>query len=313
VLTPRLVRELRIDGGLHPDGAAWLSAASGLVRLAEMAYIIADDEHYLGQFALSGFADVNSAPGPLQLIQLFEGALPRDQQKRKKQKPDLESLALLPALPLHPHGALLTLGSGSKPNRCFGRLLPLDSHQRLTGAVIPIDLSAWYRSLGKDFDDLNIEGAFVAQGALHLIQRGNKGDSPSACLLCDWEEVAKWLERPSRHAPRLSELILLDFGKISGVPICPTDGAALPNGGWVFSAVAEDTENSYQDGACLASFVGVLDAKHQLSSLQRLQNNPKVEGIALLTTPARENVELLLVTDPDDATRPAQLLQVSLT
>jgi hypothetical protein len=313
MLTTRLLRELRIDPATHPHGAAWLSAASGLVCVGEYAYVIADDQHHLGQFAMAASTDTDAAARPVELVQLFDGALPRDEQKRKKAKPDLESLALLPALPLYPHGALVTLGSGSKPNRCRGRLLPLDAQQRLTGGVVPLDLSAWYRTLQEHCDDLNIEGAFVADGVLRLIQRGNKGDSPSACLLFAWDEVSAWLEQPSRHAPRLDTLVSLDFGMFDGVPVCPTDGAALPDGSWVFSAVAEDTEDSYQDGACLASFVGVLDANNQLSSLRRLQDNPKVEGIAVVSKPSRGSFELLLVTDPDDPAQPARLLQLSMT
>jgi hypothetical protein len=311
MLAPRLLRELGIDPALHPNGSAWLSAASGLVCVGDNAFVIADDEYHLGQFAIPGAADPSAPVSLVQLIELFEGALPRDPHKRKKAKPDLESLASLPPLPGYPHGALLTLGSGSKPNRCLGRLLPFDSQQRLTGVIVPLDLSSWYSDLGKRFDDLNVEGAFVADRALHLIQRGNKGDSTSACLIFAWDEVADWLQQPSRDAPRLQAQVPLDFGRFGGIPICPTDGAALPNGGWVFSAVAEDTNDSYRDGACLASFVGVMNAHHQLDSLQRLQDNPKVEGIAVLNVPSGGRLELLMVTDPDDATQPARLLQVS--
>jgi hypothetical protein len=46
-------------------------------------------------------------PSPGGLTRLFAGALPHSRPERKKRKPDLEALALLPATKQAPHGALL--------------------------------------------------------------------------------------------------------------------------------------------------------------------------------------------------------------
>ena len=83
-----------------------LSAASGLVCLHSFIYVVSDDELHLGVF---GRAD--QKPG--HLIRLFDGALAESKSDRKKQKPDLEALTLLPAHENYHHGALLALGSGS--------------------------------------------------------------------------------------------------------------------------------------------------------------------------------------------------------
>jgi hypothetical protein len=310
MLRPDLSRLLTLSSSQHPHGNEWLSAASGLVSINGHAYVIADDEHHLAHFRLptAGARDT-----PLTLVQLFEGVLPKDKHERKKAKPDLESLALLPPMARYPHGALLTLGSGSKTHRSQARLLPLDERGKLSGELVAIDASEWYRPLKALFDDLNIEGAFVAMDHLYLLQRGNKGDSPSACLLFPLEQVTAWLQRKRKQPPRLAEQIILDFGKVDGVPICPTDGIALPGGGWVFAAVAENTDESYTDGPCLASFIGVMDSRNQLCTLHRLQGDPKVEGIALATTPRRAGkLALWMVTDADDPSQPAQLLKVDM-
>lgn len=310
MLKPRLSRLLTLAPSQHPQGMQWLSAASGLVSIKGHAYVIADDENHLAHFRLPGARNIETA---LTLVQLFEGALPLDKHARKKAKADLESLVLLPPMAKHPHGALLTLGSGSKSQRCQARLLPLDAQGRLTGVLVAIDASDWYRPLLADFDDLNIEGAFVADDCLHLLQRGNKGGSPSACLMFPLQQVTQWLQGLRKQAPRMTAQTILDFGAIDGTPICPTDGAALHGGGWVFSAVAENTEDAYSDGPCLASFIGVMDSAHQLSMLHRLQGSPKVEGIALATTAQRSGkLPLWLVTDADDPTQPAQLLKLDL-
>jgi hypothetical protein len=56
---------------------------------------------------LGVFPATGSEPG--RLIRLFDGELPDSKVDRKRQKPDLEALTLLPPGGNHPHGALLAL------------------------------------------------------------------------------------------------------------------------------------------------------------------------------------------------------------
>lgn len=222
---------------------------------------------------------------------------------------------LLPATRSAPHGSLLCLGSGGKANRRRGLSLPLTARGNVqTAHVTQHDLSPLYEPLQQHFDDLNIEGAFINGAALQLLQRGNKGDkSHSACLSYDATDFIAWLYGERRQAPALQQLNVLDFGRINGVPLCPTDAAALPDGGWVATLVAEDTDDSYADGCCVGSALACMDADNQTSWLHRLQGNPKVEGVAVLPAPAAGNgLTLLLVTDADDPQRPSQLLQLNL-
>src|ERR687897_790690 len=95
---------------------AHLSAASGLVCLHAFTYVIADDELHLGAFRTA-----TTEPG--HLIRLFEGTLPGSASARKRQKPDLEALTLLPPSVDYHHGALLILGSGSRANRRSGAII----------------------------------------------------------------------------------------------------------------------------------------------------------------------------------------------
>lgn len=96
-----------------------------------------------------------------------------------------------------------------------------------------------------------------------------------------------------------------DIGSIEGVPLCFTDGAALPDGRMVFSAVAEDTDNPYDDGRCIGSVLGIIDGDH-LTSIDRLDHAYKVEGVHVLAT--GNAIDLLMVTDADDPRIPAELL-----
>ena len=301
-LTPlpvTFIRELALDPAEHPHGQSHLSAASGLVRVRQRLYVVADDELHLGVF--------DDSAGPGTLVRLLEGELPRDKGQRKKAKPDLETLALLPPLPGCPAGALLALGSGSKPQRETGVLVGLNIHGAPNGRMASVDLEPLYTPLRNRFDDLNIEGAFVLSGELLLLHRGNKGDARSACIRFDWNLVAPWLGGLQPKPPGAKSVQLMELGEVDGVPLSLTDGTALQGGAWAFSAVAESTDNSYQDGACVGSAIGIVAPDGQLRHLHLLADSPKVEGLA---AQAQGNDWVFtLVTDPDDPQTPAQLLQ----
>ena len=309
------IRTLALDPAQHPRGQAHLSAASGLVRVRQRLYVVADDELHLGVFddsAAPGAEGADLAPGTL--VRLLEGDLPHDKSKRKKAKPDLETLAQLPPLPGCPAGALLALGSGSKPQRETGVLVALDVHGAPNGRMACVDLAPLYAPLRKRFDDLNIEGAFVLSGELLLLQRGNQGNARSACIRYDWNLIAPWLAGLSPKPPSAKSVQLMDLGDVDGVPLGLTDGTALQGGAWAFSAVAESTNNSYHDGACVGSAIGIVAPDGQLHQLHRLAGAPKVEGLAAQrvgTGPGSEWV-FTLVTDPDAPATPAQMLQTRL-
>lgn len=302
---PRHLRNLRVDADKHPRGQAHLSSASGLVRVQGMLYVVADDEHHLGVFEEAAPPDA-----PLTLLRLFDNDLPRDKEQRKAAKPDLETLMQLPPLPGYPYGALLALGSGSRPQRERGVLLALDAHGALTGGKAVVDLAPLYAPLRARFADLNIEGAFFSGGELRLLQRGNRGDARNAFIRFEWNQVAPWLAGQHGPPPPLKAVTDMAIGVVHGVPLGLTDGAALANGAWVFCAVAEDTGNSYQDGACRGSVVGVVGPDGALGELHQLQGGPKVEGIAVQTV--GDTLVLTLVTDADDQTLPSQLLELRL-
>ncbi len=302
------IRNLSLDPAQHPRGQAHLSAASGLVRVRQRLYVVADDELHLGVFeehAAPGAPGAEPAPGTL--VRLLEGDLPRDKGKRKKAKPDLETLAQLPPLPGCPAGALLALGSGSKPQRETGVLVGLDVQGVPNGRMASIDLEPLYAPLRKRFADLNIEGAFVLSGDLLLLHRGNTGDARSACIRYDWNLVAPWLAGLQPKPPSAKSVQLMALGDVGGVPLGLTDGTALQGGAWAFSAVAENTDDSYQDGACVGSAIGIVEPDGKVRQLYRLAGAPKVEGIAVQVV-GSEWV-FTLVTDPDDPHIPAQLLQ----
>ena len=319
ILATRVMRTLLIDPAQHPSGLAHLSAASGLVRVRQRLFVVADDARYLGVFndpmAPSTDAEpANAVEFPTgTLLRLLDGDLPQDNAKRKKVKPDFESLVHLPPLPGCPAGALLALGSGSKPNRQTCVLIALDVQGVPNGRMATVDLSALYTPLRKRFADLNIEGALLVSGELLLLQRGNKGHAVNACIRYEWSQMAPWLAGVHAQPPAAKSVQLLELGSVGDVPLGFTDGAALHGGAWAFCAVAENTDDSYRDGACVGSAIGIVGADGSLQSLHRLEGSPKVEGLAVLADAGgSRNWVCTLVTDPDDPAVAAELLQVCL-
>lgn len=290
MLHPTVLCELLVDAASHPRGQAHLSAASGLVLLRGRLYLVADDEHHLASLLADG--------GGLRLHRLLAGDLPHDKAQRKRRKPDLESLAVLPSAGA---GTLLALGSGSKPQREQGFLLTLDAAGE-PAQVRAIDLSALYRPLHAHFADLNIEGAFVAGDTFHLLQRGNKGNAVNACIRFALDAVQAWLLHGG-PAPAPSHVLRMDLGTAGGVPLGFTDGAPWPGRGWVFSAVAEDTEDSYNDGACAGTVLGWVAPDGRLLHVEPVAGAPKIEGIAPLGA-----ARILAVTDADDPAQASRLL-----
>ena len=312
-LPTHTIQTLLIDPSQHPRGLTYLSAASGLVRVRQRLFVVADDELHMGIFddvTAPQAQTLTDEPAVGSLVRLLDGDLQHDKGKRKKTKPDFESLVLLPPLPGCPAGALLALGSGSKPNRETAVLIALDVQGMPNGRMALVDLAAVYAPLRKRFVDLNIEGALVVSGELLLLQRGNKGNAPNACVRFDWNMLAPWLAGVQAQPPAAKSAQLLELGRVDGVPFGFTDGAALQGGAWAFTAVAENTDDSYLDGACVASVIGTVGADGKLQQLHRLDGAPKVEGMAVLADGADWMVTL--VTDPDDPAIAAQLLQVRL-
>ena len=290
-LSVHRLRPLSLDPRAHPRGLAHLSAASGLVCAQGRAYVIGDDEHHLALFS------DRTSPGAL--LRVMAGELPAAKAARKRRKPDFETLVHWPDDAL-----LLALGSGSRPNRERGVAIELKADGVPLVPVRPFDLAPVYASLRARLGPLNIEGAFVLGDEMVLLQRGQAGQASMSLhyRLRDWQRMVGG--RTATLQPHT--LQPYELGSINGVPLAFTDGAALPGGGWVFTAVAEDSDSSYADGPCRGSAVGVVAPDGKLQSLRRLAAGDKVEGIAVRVDAA--GVALFMVTDADDPAQTSWLL-----
>jgi len=265
-----------------------VSAASGLVVSAGRFCVIADDELALAVYESDG--------RPAARIALWPGSLPETHAERKRAKPDLEALCELP------DGTLLALGSGSTARRERGARVDIGGRP----TVQEIELAPLYRTLRGEFPELNVEGAVVHAGRLWLAQRGNGQSGSNGVIELDLSGVVSGLRRGVISADGLLRVHRVVLGEADGVALGLTDLAADARAGLLFSAAAEDTHNTYDDGACTGSVVGRLGEDGRVQGAQRVDTSCKIEGLAAVANDGAA-IDLWLVADPDDRTRPAPL------
>jgi hypothetical protein len=297
-------RTLTLEAPESPGRLAHVSAASGLVAVGPWLYVVADDSLHLALFPREG-----TAPG--RLVRLFPGELPLEPKARKAAKPDLEALCLLEPFTGHPHGALLAVPSGSTAVRHQGAVLPLAADGTLAGAARAVDFTGVYTQLARELGSLNIEGAAVVSGRLRLLQRGNGEQGVDALVDLDLERVVRALETDHSLGPDTVRTVQRwELGRAGGVRLSFTDASPLPDGRLVFTAVAEDTRDAYEDGPVAGTAVGVLGPDGSPLFLDMVDAKVKLEGVSARLEGGR--VHLLLVADADDPAVASPLLEAVL-
>lgn len=259
-----------------------VAAASGVVRVGDRLFVIADDEHRL--------AVLNTDGSFVALVPFSDVVPPADVAERKRAKPDLEALALA-------GGALVGIGSGSTPRRRRGFTWRVDPTGELAETPEPLDLGPLYDRLERDIPDLNIEGATVAGDRLLLFQRGNGPAGVNAVASLSWRGDPQAtlspdaLETVERH----------DLGTVADVRLGFTD-ASCTGSDVIYTAVAEAAESTYDDGPCVGAAIGVLGG-----AMHALERPLKIEGVEVVGVLDGE-AELVLVVDDDDPATAAQLV-----
>jgi hypothetical protein len=259
-----------------------VAAASGLVLIGDELAVIADDEMVLLRYGTGG--------EPRGRVALFGGALPDEPIARKRAKPDLEALALLP------DGRLFALGSGSAAGRDRAALVDGDE-------VTPIDLGPLYRELRARIDPLNVEGAAALGRELVLLTRRTGRQGRNALVRLDLIAAMAALDARRLDSSLLLAVQEIELGVVGGTPLGFTDATAW-RGGLLYAAAAEVTDDPVQDGACVGCELGWVDAGGAVRWRERVEPCVKLEGIA-----AGED-GVYAVADSDDRALPAPLFRV---
>lgn len=301
MITSTLIRRLDIDAAAHPRGQPHISSASGLVIVADWFYIVADDENHL--IALRS-TDVES--GMLRMLPLLEARLPDEQSERKRQKKDLEALFHVPGDERRP-SLLIAWGSGSRPQRDFAYVVGLDADGGVTGAARAVRLTRLHDALRSRVGALNIEAGLAQGDGLLVFSRANVEAPLNGCFRFDLQQVIDFLlaDEDSTDVPRF-DFTQLDLGRMRDIPMGITDATPLKEGGWLLSAVAENTSNAYDDGRCYGAALVACDRDGNVTWTEPLDGAFKVEGIAFDARGA-----LWLTTDADAPGVPSDLRRMA--
>ncbi|WP_409477704.1 DUF6929 family protein [Pseudobdellovibrio sp. HCB154] len=249
-----------------------VKAASGLVKVGNTFYVIADDEVSLAEFKFEGDTKAN-------YIQLLEKELPDDAVQRKKQKPDWESLVQLEIA--KDKKILLAVPSGSTDNRMIGAFLRLDQAGLVDKSAKPVtvDFSEIYKSLKVQFAELNIEGACVLNNKLKLFQRGNGAAGKNAVIDIDLSGFCHDLEKATAiKAQHVLATTEFNLGHLDGHKLDFTDACVVGDKVW-FLAVAEDSQSTYDDGQYYGAIIGCLDASGKETVRYEIDCATKPEGL----------------------------------
>lgn len=265
-----------------------VSAASGLVFDRGALHVVADDGLHLTRWSTTG--------APLGAVRLFEGELPTDPVARKRVKPDLETLALLP------DGSLLALGSGSKRNRSRGARIVDD-------VVTVVDCAPLFDALASSTTWLNIEGASVLGEHLVLLTRrtGREGENRLIRLRLGETLAALHSAAPRLDASLVDDIVPVDLGDIDGTPIGFTDATPIGDDTLLFAAAAETTDDPVLDGPVAAAVLGTIDANGRVLDRRRVVPTVKIEGVAIA-----DDGWIYAVGDADDPRVPSPLVRVPL-
>jgi hypothetical protein len=273
---------------LHRIATLDVAAASGLALVGDELVVVADDELTLHRFGRDG-----QSRG---CVPLFAGTLPVEPRARKKAKPDLEALTMLP------DGRLFALGSGSKKGqrRDRGALVGGDR-------VVEVDLAPLYQALRGDFDRLNVEGACVLGDNFALLTRRTGRRGRNALVRLDLRALLAALDasEPRLEAALLVRVDDVELGSVSGTPLGFTDAVAWEDG-VLFTAVAEVTDDPVEDGACVACELGWMDRAGAIRQREQVEPCAKLEGIAV------DGARLYAVADADDRATLAPLYTAEL-
>lgn len=273
----------------RPGERPFVAAASGLCRLGDRLYVVADDEHTLAVFPAE-------SSGPGQRLLLLKDDAQDHAPLPKQLKPDLEAICELPS------GALLALPSGSGPERRLGAVIQLRDGAPVLPARV-LDFGPLFDRLAQETSDLNLEGAAVVGDALWLAQRGNNA-TPNALF----EVALAGLDAGDQvHASAFRRTVPLPLGTLAGVALAPTDLCPLPDGRLLVCAVCEDTADSYADGPCVGAAIALVRPGQAPDRLEQLSPTHKVEGI--VARPTARGLLVSLVCDADDPARPSPLLE----
>lgn len=273
-------------------------AASALVRLGSRLIIGQDD---------SNFAAIISE-GKITGLRLFDnvaGDTYSPERKNKAEKPDIELGA---TFSVGGQDAAVMFGSGSTARRMRAAwITEADGELSVQSRDISSLYQAAMQRLGLGPDVLNLEGCAPAGDKIVFFQRGNGAGGVNATFAVKQQTLeAALLEGKKIEASDVRELRRYDLSRYAPAGLGFSDATPLPDGRILFLAAAEDSPNTFDDGAILGSVLGVLSADGELLGVTRVPDGPdgpyKLEGVTVLGVEGGV-ARVMAVEDADDPSK----------
>ncbi|GEM_PF-2745506 len=247
-----------------------IRSLSGLVNYH--GFVIGISDEFYGLFVRSAkedvFYDFSNFPERISY---------KDQ---KKLKPDFESLSLCT---IDGKDFLIAFPSLSKPNRdCVGVFeVSVENEEFQILSHKKYNVKQLLTVLSKLSTELNIEGHIFLNNQIVLLNRGNQKTDNEFVKI---ENGQDWLRYAINQASDFDfqytiSRNFVNLGNYEGHPIHWTEGI------WdaesiLFLATIEKTDNAYDDGDVLASFIGRFDFKsNKIINLEKILDFKKAEGI----------------------------------
>ena len=308
-------RPLLYGEGADPasDRPGHVRAGSGLARVPGGIALVQDDANFVAvvdpQTALARAIHLPAGANGVRQFDVGRG--------NKAEKLDLEACF---AVESGPDTLLVAFGSGSTSRR--EQVVLVSDWVNPEPRVRVVAASAFYAGLRKlrDFaaPRLNVEGAVLLEGALRLFARGNGavvGDLVPSSATCDvdWPALLAHLTEPVAHAaPAPTNVVRYELGLLNGVRLGFTDAAAW-GAGVLFTAAAEASPDTVDDGDVLGSVLGVIDNDGSTRWTMIVNERGdaftgKVEGVI----PGDDADHVYVVIDDDIWSAPSRLCTVRL-
>ena len=264
-----------------------IPSGSGIIRSGELYYIIGDDSPFL--FTLNKeFKAISKTP-------LLDSVNFSEDRIIKSKKPDFEALEMIGK------NEIVVFGSGSKsPERnIFIRILLKDPM-----IIERYDISKLYNNLRnlpllKD-SELNIEATAFRNNQIFLFNR-----KKNLIIKFNYQDLLTYI-KGERDFPE-PEIRQFYLPKINGIEAGFSGATALQDEAKIiFTASVENTDNAYDDGEILGSFIGMIDISNNKISqffeyceIPNTAANLKVESVTIEEEISSGETKVILITDDD--------------
>ena len=264
-----------------------IPSGSGIAKAGNSYYVIGDDSPFL--------YELNEAFEVISQTRLIDSDSLSNERIIKSEKPDFESLEMIGEM------EMVIFGSGSKsPQRdIFIRIL-LEEPM----IIDKYDISDFYENLKNlpifNDSELNIEATAYSDNQLFLFNR-NK----NLIIQFKYTDLLNYI----KGKITFPEPVIKEFSlpKINGIEAGFSGATVLKNESkLVFTASVENTDNAYDDGEILGSFIGLIDISDNIISdiidFCQIPNSEvplKVESITIDQEMTPGNTKVILITDDD--------------